>query len=157
MVSYEILGCRLPAGFRYRSGNTVNYLQLAGSYQVEKSEQDLSPIQKPFFIFLVCKSVSFIWDGGVDQNRKTRRRGQVFTNTGLRFLCHFMPSIFTYLLDFQAHALQTERTRIEKYNLLQKFRGETVIHRLWFSELCFLSNSRYCMYIFLVLHSEGKN
>ena len=108
--------------------------------------------QKPFFI-LVRKSVSFIWDGGVDQNRKTRRRGQVFTNTGLRFLCHFMPSIFTYLLDFQAHALQTERTRIEKYNLLQKFRGETVIHRLWFSELCFPSNSSYCIFF----HSEGKN
>jgi len=38
MFSYGILGCRLPAGFRCRSGNSPNYLQLAGSYQVEKSE-----------------------------------------------------------------------------------------------------------------------
>ena len=30
--------CRLPTGFRCRSGNSPNYLQLAGSYQVEKSE-----------------------------------------------------------------------------------------------------------------------
>ena len=28
----------LDAGFRCRSGNSPNYLQLAGSYQVEKSE-----------------------------------------------------------------------------------------------------------------------
>ena len=38
LVYYGILGCRLPAGFRCRSGNYPNYLQLAGSYQVEKSE-----------------------------------------------------------------------------------------------------------------------
>ena len=29
---------RLPAGFRYRSGNRSHYLQLAGTYQVEKFE-----------------------------------------------------------------------------------------------------------------------
>ena len=38
MVSDVILGCRLPAGFRCRSGNSPNYLQLVGSYQVKKSE-----------------------------------------------------------------------------------------------------------------------
>ena len=38
-----ILGCRLPEGFRCRSENSPNYLQLAVSYHLKKSEYDLSP------------------------------------------------------------------------------------------------------------------
>ena len=52
---YSILSrFRLPASFRCRSGNMFHYLQLAGTYQVEKYEQDLSlnfDFWRPFLMF----------------------------------------------------------------------------------------------------------
>ena len=38
VMLYGRFSFRLPASFRCRSGNRPNYLQLAGSYQVKKSE-----------------------------------------------------------------------------------------------------------------------
>ena len=71
MGSYGILGCRLPAGFRCRSGNSPNYLQLAGSYQVEKSEWDLSPTNKVIH-WWACRS------SGVDRVSSSDTQDSMF-------------------------------------------------------------------------------